>query len=219
MLGERGVVEIVLLMTAVTSGHPVIRLESLMNNSRPSGRRRPLTIMFFTVLLVLGICVGGMALLSWTAVRPTNIGVRNGRLALCPDAPNGVSTQAEDHEHWIAPLTIPSDSAPPIELLAGIVRRLPRTSIVQQSDDYLYVEFRSRIFHFCDDVELFVEPETKRVHFRSASRVGRSDLGVNRDRMELIRGLFDEAARTHEALSPNAGFARPVPPRVIALTE
>lgn len=167
-----------------------------MNNSRPSGRRRPLTMLFLTLLLVIVTSVGGLALLSWTAVRPANPGVHNGRLADCPDAPNCVSTQAADHEHWIAPLTVPSESTPPIEMLAKIIRRMPRTTIIQQTDDYLYAEFRSQVFRFCDDVEFFVEPGTKRVHFRSASRVGRSDLGVNRERMELIRGLFDEAART-----------------------
>ena len=178
-----------------------------------------MSMLFLTGLLVIAASVCGLALLSWTAVRPSNLGVRSGRLAVCPDAPNCVSTQAEDHEHWMAPLTVRSESPPPIELLAKIVRQMPRTTIVQQTDDYLYAEFRSQVFRFCDDVEFFVEPETKRVHFRSASRVGRSDLGVNRDRMELIRGLFEETARSHEAPSPNAGFARPVPPSMIALTE
>ena len=49
---------------------------------------------------------------------------------------------------------------------------------------------RSLFFRFTDDVEFFVEVESGRVHFRSASRVGRSDLGVNRERMELIRSRF-----------------------------
>ncbi len=190
-----------------------------MRNPRPSGRRRPLTMLLLTVLLIIGIGMGGLALLSWTAVRPANLGVRNGRLAVCPDAPNCVSTQADDHEHWIAPLNVPLESAPPIGLLAEIVRRMPRSTVVQQSDNYLYVEFRSQVFRFCDDVEFLVEPGMKRIHFRSAARVGRSDLSVNRQRMELIRALFRETARPHEVPSSNAGFVRPVPPSVIAVTE
>lgn len=155
-------------------------------------------LMLFLIVLsgiTVGIC--GLALLSWTSVRPDNRGVRNGRLAACPDHPNCVSTQAEDREHWIAPLTASVDAGPSIAILAEIVRGLPRTSVVEQTGDYLYAEFRSPIFRFCDDVEFFAEPETHRVHFRSASRVGRSDLGVNRARMELIRHRFDEAARAN----------------------
>lgn len=77
-----------------------------------------------------------------------------------------------------------------MELLAEIVRELPRTKIVEQSDVYLRAEFRSRVFLFCDDVEFYFEKDSERIHFRSASRVGHSDLGVNRIRMEQIRDLF-----------------------------
>jgi len=77
--------------------------------------------------------------------------------------------------------------------LKSIVERLPRTEIIEQKDGYLNAEFCSAIFRFVDDVEFLVEPESQRIHFRSASRVGRSDLGANRKRMELIRSMFDLA--------------------------
>ena len=181
-----------------------------MHNSERSRGRRTLTHLVFTLLLIIGVSVSGLALLSWTAVRPTNLGVNIGRLADCPDAPNCVSTQGDDHQHWIAPLNVLSQSTPPIAVLADILSRMPRTTIVQQNDHYLYAEFRSQIFRFCDDVEFFFEPETKRVHFRSASRVGRSDLGVNRERMEIIRVLFKEAVRTQSRAGdrpPSSGDA------------
>ncbi|MDA1230731.1 MAG: DUF1499 domain-containing protein [Planctomycetota bacterium] len=121
------------------------------------------------------------------ASRPSYLGVRDGRLAPCLDSPNCVSTQAEDHEHWIAPLTCSLLSDNVINLLETIVRQYPRTRVIEKTQDYLYVEFRSAFFRFTDDVEFYVEAESGRVHFRSASRVGRSDLGVNRARMERIR--------------------------------
>lgn len=150
----------------------------------------------WTVLFVLAAGVAGLALLSLTARPPENHGVRDGRLAACPDSPNCVSTQAEDQEHWIAPLAVASQAIPAIELLSDVVRELPGATIVEQTSDYLRVEFRSRIFRFCDDVEFYFEPPSNRVHFRSASRVGHSDLGVNRDRMELIRQKFQEASQS-----------------------
>jgi len=75
---------------------------------------------------------------------------------------------------------------------------LPRAKIVSVEDNYLHVEFRSAIFRFVDDVEFLVvipeeqRPTEQRIHFRSASRVGYSDFGVNRRRMEQIRRAFGE---------------------------
>jgi len=142
------------------------------------------------VMLIFIVGTLGMFLLSLTASRPTNLGVTDGRLAPCAESPNCVSTQAEDHDHWIAPITYQGDTGTVIETLDSIVRQMPRTSVIEKSREYLYAEFRSAFFRFTDDVEFFVEAESGRIHFRSASRVGRSDLGVNRERMELIRSRF-----------------------------
>jgi uncharacterized protein (DUF1499 family) len=166
-------------------------------------RRRVLT----TVAIVISIaaaCIAGMFLLSVMASPPSDLGVRDGRLAKCPDSPNCVSTQAEDRDHWIAPLTVQKDSKNAIDVLEGIVLQLPRTQIIEKSPNYLRAEFRSAFFRFVDDVEFYVETESGHVHFRSASRVGRSDLGVNRVRMEQIRSLFHAAqpASTSSAVSP-----------------
>lgn len=152
--------------------------------------KHPVLSAFLTVLFCVAAGALGLLLLSLTASAPGNLGVRNGRLAPCPSSPNCVSTQAEDREHWIAPISVTFQDPPVIELLAELVREMPRTKIVEQSDVYLRAEFRSRIFRFCDDVEFYYEKDSGRVHFRSASRVGHSDLGVNRTRMEQIRELF-----------------------------
>ena len=69
---------------------------------------------------------------------------------------------------------------------------MPEATIIEEQDDYLYAEFRSRIFRFVDDVEFAVDNENNEVHFRSASRVGHSDLGVNRARMERIQREFSQ---------------------------
>lgn len=153
-------------------------------------RRKRVQTAFVILMLVLVAGLTGLFLLSIVASRPQNLGVHNGRLAPCPDSPNCVATQTEDHEHWIAPLTYSSDSDNVINVLEAIVRQQPRTTVIEKKQDYLYVEFRSAFFRFTDDVEFYAEAESGRVHFRSASRVGRSDLGVNRARMERIRRVF-----------------------------
>jgi uncharacterized protein (DUF1499 family) len=161
--------------------------------------------MAFGILMLTVIAgTAGLFLLSLTAPRPANLGVRDGRLAACPDLPNCVSTQAEDRDHWIAPLTFQKNPEGVIEVLEEIVQQLPRVRVLERSPHYLRAEFRSAFFRFVDDVEFYVEAESGRVHFRSASRVGRSDLGVNRKRMELIRSLF-------QATQPS-GTTQPVTP-------
>jgi len=77
--------------------------------------------------------------------------------------------------------------------LSNIVDELPRTTIVKENRDFLHVEFRSLFFRFVDDVELYVDEQTKVIHFRSASRMGYSDLGVNRKRMQTITDLFHKS--------------------------
>lgn len=68
-----------------------------------------------------------------------------------------------------------------------MVGGLPRTKLVDESDTYLHYEFTSLLLRFVDDVEFVLDDETKTIHFRSASRTGYGDFGVNRRRMEDIR--------------------------------
>ncbi|MBW4684258.1 MAG: DUF1499 domain-containing protein [Komarekiella atlantica HA4396-MV6] len=118
--------------------------------------------------------------------RPSNLGVSNGKLAPCPNSPNCVSSQSSDATHQIAPLSI-SNSEGAIATLKGIIQSLPRTKIITESQDYLYAEFKSALMGFVDDVEFYLDRKTNVIHVRSASRLGQSDLGVNRQRIETIR--------------------------------
>ena len=68
---------------------------------------------------------------------------------------------------------------------------LPRTKLVQEDDSYLHYEFTSLLLRFVDDVEFLFDDETKTIHFRSASRMGYGDFGVNRRRMEDIRSRIE----------------------------
>jgi uncharacterized protein (DUF1499 family) len=75
--------------------------------------------------------------------------------------------------------------------LTVIVQTFPRTSVITVSDSYLHAEFTSLIFRFVDDVEFVIDNDAKVIHVRSASRLGTSDLGVNRKRVEEIRRLWN----------------------------
>ena len=125
-----------------------------------------------------------------SGTRPTTLDVREGRMAPCPKSPNCVFTQSTDEKHRIEPLAYATSIEAARGRLLEIVRTTPRTSLVTEEEGYLHVEYRSRLFGFIDDVEFLFDDENKIVHFRSASRKGYSDLGVNRKRMEQIRERF-----------------------------
>nr|WP_228040925.1 DUF1499 domain-containing protein [Nodosilinea sp. LEGE 07088] len=126
--------------------------------------------------------------------RPTNLGVKAGQLAPCPDSPNCVVSQGtEAAEHAIAPLTYSGESAQVMVKLTEIVKAMPRTTIVEATDNYLYAEFASKLMGFVDDVEFYLDPAESVIQVRSASRLGKSDLGVNRQRVEAIRQALQSA--------------------------
>ncbi len=123
--------------------------------------------------------------------RPPHVGEGHGNLAPCPPTPNCVSTHAEDQEHAMRPMRYSTDRETAMKQLVAVVDSMPRSEIAARTENYLYAKFTSRVWRFVDDVEFDFDPEKKIVHFRSASRLGKNDLGVNRKRMKEIRERFE----------------------------
>ena len=111
-------------------------------------------------------------------------------LAPCPDSPNCVSTKSKDPGRAMPPLPYLNSAEESMNRLAAIVREMKRATIVSASPEYLHVEFRSGLFRFVDDVEFVLDDSTRLVHFRSASRTGHYDFGVNRKRMQQISDRY-----------------------------
>ena len=143
------------------------------------------TLIIFACLFIFAGCTGKMP----------ELGVENGKLAQCPDTPNCVNSQATDKKHFIEPIIV---SASPLETKNYILDALDElkvSRIVVVEDNYIRAEFVSKVFRFVDDVEFyFPESDAKEslIHVRSASRVGYSDLGVNRKRIEKIRSKIKQ---------------------------
>ena len=112
-----------------------------------------------------------------------NIGVP---LKDCPAKPNCVCTVASRKAQRMNALAFTGSARETIERVAEIVQSLPRTTIEQQSECSLKATFRTAIFRFVDDVEFYADQKNQLLHFRSASRLGYSDLGTNRRRMQDI---------------------------------
>lgn len=121
--------------------------------------------------------------------RPENLGVQAGRLTKCPGSPNCVSSQAMDEGHRIASLVFSDDPDVAFARLKQTLARRGDTTIIEERPDYLRVEFRTTLF--VDDGEFLLDGQQRLIQIRSASRLGYSDLGKNRSRLEEIRQQFN----------------------------
>jgi uncharacterized protein (DUF1499 family) len=143
-------------------------------------------------IAVLAVAAGRLGLLAGTP--PADLGVRDGRLKPPSTNPNSVSSQASlypDHpmreSAQIAPLALRGDAAATMARLQAIVAGMNGAVVVRAEPGYLYAQFTSRLMKYVDDVEFWADPAAQVVQVRSASRIGRSDLGANRARIEAIR--------------------------------
>jgi uncharacterized protein (DUF1499 family) len=127
---------------------------------------------------------------KFSGKRPTHLGVTNGRLSPPPRKPNCVSSQADptDTQHYIAPIGFAGDPATAMKKLRDVIEDQPGAEVIESRPDYLYAEFTSKLMGFVDDVEFY--NDGKAIQVRSASRLGYSDLGANRKRVEAIRKAF-----------------------------
>jgi len=108
----------------------------------------------------------------------------------CPSSPNCVSSLADDAPHRVQPLSWTGDLAQAKARLRQAVLAAGDATFVEEGETYWHIEFRSRWFRFVDDVEFLFDRERRLIHVRAASRVGYSDFGVNRRRVEGIRSRF-----------------------------
>lgn len=119
--------------------------------------------------------------------------MRKNKLTPCPTSPNCVSSLSEDRKHFIEPLRYKGPPEEARQRLRGILEKSNRARVTLTEADYIRAEFRSRIFRFVDDVEFLFADQENTIHVKSASRIGYSDLGVNRKRVEKIRAAFEGA--------------------------
>ena len=96
-----------------------------------------------------------MYFLSFSAKRPANLGVKNGRFSPLAAMPNGVSTQTSKPGQQMDPIPLTGSNTEEMQRIVAAVNSMPGSKIVEQDSYYLRAEFTSRIFRFVDDVEFF----------------------------------------------------------------
>lgn len=138
--------------------------------------------------ITLAIC--SLFVAACAGERPKDLGARDGLFKPCPSSPNCVSSQAVDEKHRIAPLIFKGEPDQAFSRLKQTLVSRSDTTVIETTTDYLRTEFRTRV-GFVDDGEFLIDRSRSLIHVRSASRLGYSDLGKNRSRIEEIRQQFD----------------------------
>lgn len=149
------------------------------------------SVALLALLVPLALAGAACAASGKSAAR----GLVDGRLAPCPSSPNCVCSEDPTEGAAIAPLAFTGD---PDAALASLVEHLgaqPRVELVASEADFVHAVFRSALFRFRDDVEFRLDRGARLIHVRSASRVGHSDLGANRRRVEALREDWSPPAR------------------------
>jgi uncharacterized protein (DUF1499 family) len=137
-------------------------------------------VIFCMTAAIMVIMISGCS-----AVRSEDAG--STRLSSCPESPNCVSTQATNNRHKIDAFHLKGDFSKNWPEIQRVVAALPRSAVVKADETYLHATFKSRVFQFVDDLELFLDPLNGIISIRSAARTGYLDFGVNRRRVELLR--------------------------------
>ena len=133
------------------------------------------------------------ALLTGCSGISPDLGVSNGQLTPCPPSSNCVNSQATDESHTIQPFSCKGTQQEAQERLLRALKSEDRGKMIAVKKSYLRAEFTSPLFRFVDDVEFYISNTLTNdivIHVRSASRIGSSDFGVNRKRIERIRSNF-----------------------------
>ena len=149
--------------------------------------------MKIITLFILAIVVLFTAFLIFQNLStPKHLGHKGGQLAEMPDKPNAVSSQTDIAEKRVEPLAYKAGTEETINAVIAALNTMGSNEIQVQESHYIYTVFTTATLHFHDDVEFLLDEEAQQVHFRSQSRAGRSDLGVNRQRYEQFKALYSK---------------------------
>ena len=151
---------------------------------------KTIAVIFIFLLLSIVIYLFILGMKSQSGHAP---GLVNDQLSRCPDTPNCVNSEyPEQQDNYISPINILQNSKSntlPLTTIKNIIQETAG-SIQVENENYIAATFTSTIFHFVDDLEIRIDRKQNRIHLRSASRIGRSDLGANLKRVKLIKEKY-----------------------------
>jgi uncharacterized protein (DUF1499 family) len=150
-------------------------------------------LMIWLILIPL-IFVVALFVYPHLASKPDNLGLKNGQLSECSETPNCVCSFSleTDGQHYIHPLPYTESLEECMSKLKSVLSKMSGMKTIKEEPNYLYLESTTTVFRYVDDLEIYLDDEQKTIHFRSASRIGQSDFGKNRSRVEAIKAKLSK---------------------------
>lgn len=143
----------------------------------------------FKILLILIILIIIYVIYSNNTVN-NNIGLENNKFKKLKDSPNGVSTQSNFKDKYVEPIKYNKDLNIVKKYIKENIKKIGNVKLIEEKDKYMHFIFISNFFHFKDDFEIYFDRNKNLIHIKSQSRVGYSDLGVNKERYEKFKKLL-----------------------------
>lgn len=147
-------------------------------------QKRAFAAFAVTVLLL------GLGFTLYLNLHNPELGVTDGKFQPLSERPNGVSTEAVDSDKRVAPLPFKEDAKATMKAIKSALNASGSFEIVSETDDYLRVVFITPTMRFRDDAEFWLDPDKRVVEFRSQSRLGYSDMGLNRARYDALANRY-----------------------------
>lgn len=147
-------------------------------------------ILMIVVVTLLALLIAFFGLIYWQNAQVPTLGHQAGQFTPLSNNPNGVSTQTDDASKRVEPWPFKEDQPATMQAIKEAVAAYGEAEVVTEERDYLRVVFITPRMRYRDDAEFHLDATTGQVHFRSASRAGKSDLGLNRLRHERLTELY-----------------------------
>jgi len=125
-------------------------------------------------------------------MRTPELGVENGLFKPLSSKPNGVSTQAKDESKFVEPFPFSGNLEETKKLLKEVCQSYGDVKVIKEETDYMHIVFTTGTMKYNDDVEFYFDEKNQLVHYRSESRIGYSDMGLNRERYDVLSLSYNQ---------------------------
>lgn len=149
-----------------------------------------LKILLIALAILTLLVAAFFGRIYWQNAQVPTLGHTQGQLTPLSSKPNGVSTQTSDPAKQVEPWPFIGDQTTSMQAVMAAVQGYGEVEVVTQDTDYLRVVFITPLMRYRDDAEFYLDAESEQIHFRSASRAGHSDMGLNRERHQALTQLY-----------------------------
>lgn len=150
-------------------------------------------LLYLVILIALSLTLfTGLSFFIKNNTIPNDLGLKDGQLSELKDTPNGVASITMYEDKAVEALGLKNSATYSKELIKELLQNLDDNTLITEGPYYLHYVFASDKMGFNDDVEFFFDQASGVIHYRSQSRVGVSDMGINLKRYENIRDLYKE---------------------------